>query len=96
MCINIHNHHQKSVTAFAAFLGGKNNMPSKYKNTCQTNQTVTKCPYYGFLKMTFHAVTQLKVNENILQSVQSESAPCIKLLSLKRETRLWNIETSRF
>ncbi len=24
MCINIHNHHQKSVTAFAAFLGGKN------------------------------------------------------------------------
>ncbi len=36
------------------------------------------------------------MNENILQSFKSESAPCIKLLSLKRKCRLWIIETSRF
>ncbi len=28
------------------------------------------------------------MNENILQSLKSESAPCIKLLSLKRKSRL--------
>ncbi len=39
----------------------------------------------------FHAV-----NENILQSFKSESAPFIKLLSLKRKSRLWIIEMSRF
>ncbi len=37
-----------------------------------------------------------EVNENIMQSFKSESAPCIKLLSLKRKSRLWIIETSRF
>ncbi len=42
------------------------------------------------------SVTQLKVNENILQSFKSESAPCIKLLYLKRKSRLWIIETSCF
>ncbi len=36
------------------------------------------------------------MNENILQSFKSESAPCIKLLSLKRKRRLWIIETSCF
>ncbi len=35
------------------------------------------------------------MNENILQSFKSESAPCIKLLSLKRKSRLWIIETSQ-
>ncbi len=52
-----------------------------------------KCPYYGFL---MQCVTQLQVNENILQNWKSESALCIKLLSLKRKSRLWIIETSRF
>ncbi len=41
-------------------------------------------------------VTQLLVNENILQSFKSQSALCIKLLSLKRKSGLWIIETSRF
>ncbi len=41
-------------------------------------------------------VTQLEVNENILQSFHSESAPRIKLLSLKRKSRVWIIEASRF
>ncbi len=46
--------------------------------------------------MIFHAVCNTEVNENILQSFKSESAPCIKLLSLKRKRRLWIIKTSRF
>ncbi len=41
-------------------------------------------------------VTQLEVKENILQGLKSESAPCIKLLSLKRKSHLWIIETSHF
>ncbi len=36
------------------------------------------------------------MNENILQSFKSESAQCIKLLSLKRKSRLWIIEMSPF
>ncbi len=61
-----------------------------------------KCPYYGFLKITFHAVCNSSkwmnewMNENILQSFKSESAQSIKLLSLKRKSWLWIIETSRF
>ncbi len=41
--------------------------------------------------MIFHVVTQLWVNENILQRFQSEL-----LLFLKRKSRLWIIEMSRF
>ncbi len=70
----------------------------RYSKLCLISLCL-KCPYYGFLKITFHAVyiiTQLKVNENILQSFKSESATCIKLLSLKRKSRLGIIETSRF
>ncbi len=44
--------------------------------------------------MIVHAACE--VNEIILQSVKSESEPCIKLLSLNRKSRLWIIETSRF
>ncbi len=51
--------------------------------------------YYRFLKMTFHAACNT-VNKNILQSFKSESAPCLKLLSLKRKSQLWSIERSRF
>ncbi len=43
-----------------------------------------------------YIITQLKVNENILQSFKSESATCIKLLSLKRKSRLGNIENESF
>ncbi len=39
--------------------------------------------------MTFHAVCN-SVNENILQSFKSESAPCIKLLSLKKKESTLN------
>ncbi len=49
--------------------------------------------------MTFHAVcntVKTWMNENILQSFKSESAPYIKFLSLKRKSRLWIIETSNF
>ncbi len=50
-----------------------------------------------FWKLPFmQCVTQLQVNENILQTFKSESAPCIKLLPLKRKSRLWIIETSYF
>ncbi len=42
-----------------------------------------------FWKLPFmQYVTQLQVNENILQSFNSESATFIKLLSLKRKSRL--------
>ncbi len=39
--------------------------------------------------MTFHTVcnTQPLLNENIRQSFKSESAPCIKLLFLKRKSQ---------
>ncbi len=36
-----------------------------------------KCPYYVFMKMRFH-------NQNILQSVKPQSAPCIKSSSHSR------------
>ncbi len=36
------------------------------------------------------------MNENILQSFKSKSAPCIKLLSFKRKSRLRVMKTSRF
>ncbi len=56
-----------------------------------------KCPYYGFLRISFHAVCNTALSEwIILQSLKSESALCIKLLSLKRESWNWIIETSRF
>ncbi len=44
--------------------------------------------------MTFQAVCNTAVNENILQSCKYESAPSIKLLSLKRKSRLSIIEMS--
>ncbi len=51
-----------------------------------------KCPYYGFLKITFmQCVKQLYVNENILQSFKSESTPCLKLVGLIYQS---NVETS--
>ncbi len=56
-----------------------------------------KCPYYGFLKITFHAVCNTALSEwKHPAKFKSESAPCIKLLSIKRKSRLWIIETSRF
>ncbi len=61
------------------------------QNHVKCTEQLLKCPYYGFLKITF-----FQVNENILQSFKSESAPCVKLLSLKRKSRLWIIKTSRF
>ncbi len=58
---------------------------------------ILSAPIMDFWKLPFmQCVTQLLVNENILQSFKSESAPCIKLLSLKRKSRLWIIETSHF
>ncbi len=51
-------------------------------------------PIMDFWKWSFMQVCNM--NENILQGVKSERAPCIKLLSLKRKSRLWIIETSRF
>ncbi len=49
-----------------------------------------------FFKMTFQAVCNTAVNENILQSCKYESAPSIKLLSLKRKSRLSIIEMSHW
>ncbi len=49
---------------------------------------------YGFLKITFHAVCNTALSE--WKHFKSESAPCIKLLSLKRKSRLWIVETSHF
>ncbi len=46
---------------------------------------VLKSLYYVFVKMIFHKWMKT-----------SERAPCIKLSSLKRKSRLWIIETSRF
>ncbi len=52
-----------------------------------------KCPYYGFLKMTFQAVCNTALSEwKHPESFKSESAPCIQLLSLKIKSRLWIIE----
>ncbi len=48
-------------------------------------------PYYGFLKITFHAVY---VNENILQSFKSESAPCSYKVSLSKESQRRITETN--
>ncbi len=41
-------------------------------------------------------VIQLLVNENILQSFKSESAPVYKVIASQKKSRLWIIETSRF
>ncbi len=59
----------------------------------QNQFTYLKCPYNGFLKITFHAVCNSEWKHSA--NFKSESTPCIKL-SLKRKSRVWIIEMSRF
>ncbi len=96
MCINSETP-AKNCSSLCFFLGGKKIIfLANIKIHAKLTRLLQSAPIMDFWKWPFMQCVTAQVNENILQSVQSESAPCIKLLSLKRETRLWNIETSRF
>ncbi len=77
---------QASQEIFSSQLLGQRSVLRGSHSTGKKHAECLKCPYYGFLKMIFHAVCNSALNENILQSFKSESAPCIKLLSLKRDS----------